>query len=328
MTRRSSILSKWDQTTIGIEDIRPELERRLRQRPPHVAVSSKTGRGDRAARSTRSSGCSTKHTARVPTSELNRFLAELRDAPAAAVEERQASQPSLRLAGDDEAAALPAVRQRPASDHTRLRLLGREPVSRAFRARGRSRHDRLREAFVNVVVVGGGSWGTAFACVLRHRGHDVTLACRDPEQARAIAETGQQPALPHYRRPERDRGDDHRRSAARGDRADRARRSEPRVRRRRCGAARRRAGAEPDERPRPGDRRAALHARDGSAGRGAVRPEHGRGGRRRPAVRDGDRERGPASSPSACRRRSTRSSSASTSTRTSSASSSAPRRRT
>jgi glycerol-3-phosphate dehydrogenase (NAD(P)+) len=46
---------------------------------------------------------------------------------------------------------------------------------------------------VNVVVVGGGSWGSAFACVLRHRGHDVTLACRDPEQARAIAETGRNP---------------------------------------------------------------------------------------------------------------------------------------
>jgi glycerol-3-phosphate dehydrogenase (NAD(P)+) len=46
---------------------------------------------------------------------------------------------------------------------------------------------------VNVVVVGGGSWGTAFACVLRHRGQAVTLACRDPEQARAIAETGRNP---------------------------------------------------------------------------------------------------------------------------------------
>jgi glycerol-3-phosphate dehydrogenase (NAD(P)+) len=46
---------------------------------------------------------------------------------------------------------------------------------------------------VKVVVVGGGSWGTGFACVLRHRGHDVTLACRDPEQARAIAETGRNP---------------------------------------------------------------------------------------------------------------------------------------
>jgi glycerol-3-phosphate dehydrogenase (NAD(P)+) len=46
---------------------------------------------------------------------------------------------------------------------------------------------------VNVVVVGGGSWGTAFSLVLRHRGHEVTLACRAPEQARAIAETGRNP---------------------------------------------------------------------------------------------------------------------------------------
>jgi len=43
---------------------------------------------------------------------------------------------------------------------------------------------------MRVVVVGGGSWGTAFACLLRDRGHDVTLACRDAEQARAIDETG------------------------------------------------------------------------------------------------------------------------------------------
>jgi glycerol-3-phosphate dehydrogenase (NAD(P)+) len=46
---------------------------------------------------------------------------------------------------------------------------------------------------VKVVVVGCGSWGTAFAALLRNRGHDVVLACRDPEQARAIAETGRNP---------------------------------------------------------------------------------------------------------------------------------------
>jgi glycerol-3-phosphate dehydrogenase (NAD(P)+) len=46
---------------------------------------------------------------------------------------------------------------------------------------------------VRIVVVGGGSWGTAFAHVLANRAHDVTLACRDPEQARAIAETGRNP---------------------------------------------------------------------------------------------------------------------------------------
>jgi GTPase len=72
------VLSKWDATTVGIEDVRPELERRLRQRPPHVAVSSKTGRGierllDGIER------LFDKHTARVPTAELNRFLAELRE---------------------------------------------------------------------------------------------------------------------------------------------------------------------------------------------------------------------------------------------------------
>jgi len=46
---------------------------------------------------------------------------------------------------------------------------------------------------VNVAVVGGGSWGTAFARLLFEHGHEVTLACRDPEQAAAIRETGRNP---------------------------------------------------------------------------------------------------------------------------------------
>ena len=46
---------------------------------------------------------------------------------------------------------------------------------------------------MNVVVVGGGSWGSAFAAMLRDRGHEVTLACRDAEQAAAIAATGRNP---------------------------------------------------------------------------------------------------------------------------------------
>jgi len=46
---------------------------------------------------------------------------------------------------------------------------------------------------VRVVVVGGGAWGTAFARLLADRGHGVTLAVRDPEQARAITETGRNP---------------------------------------------------------------------------------------------------------------------------------------
>ena len=46
---------------------------------------------------------------------------------------------------------------------------------------------------MDVVVVGGGSWGSAFAALLRDNGHTVTLACRDAEQAATIAATGRNP---------------------------------------------------------------------------------------------------------------------------------------
>jgi glycerol-3-phosphate dehydrogenase (NAD(P)+) len=40
---------------------------------------------------------------------------------------------------------------------------------------------------VRALVVGGGSWGTAFACVLARRGHEVVLASRDAAAAAALA---------------------------------------------------------------------------------------------------------------------------------------------
>jgi glycerol-3-phosphate dehydrogenase (NAD(P)+) len=46
---------------------------------------------------------------------------------------------------------------------------------------------------MRTVVVGGGSWGTAFARLLADRGHEVTLAARDAEQVRAMRETGRNP---------------------------------------------------------------------------------------------------------------------------------------
>ncbi|HET8606364.1 MAG TPA: NAD(P)H-dependent glycerol-3-phosphate dehydrogenase [Gaiellaceae bacterium] len=46
---------------------------------------------------------------------------------------------------------------------------------------------------MRVVVVGAGSWGTAFARLTADRGHDVVLAGRDAEQVRAIRETGRNP---------------------------------------------------------------------------------------------------------------------------------------
>jgi glycerol-3-phosphate dehydrogenase (NAD(P)+) len=45
------------------------------------------------------------------------------------------------------------------------------------------------------LVVGAGSWGTAFTRVLLDRGHEVVLACHTAEQAQAIAENGWNP---HY----------------------------------------------------------------------------------------------------------------------------------
>jgi glycerol-3-phosphate dehydrogenase (NAD(P)+) len=46
---------------------------------------------------------------------------------------------------------------------------------------------------VRFLVVGAGSWGTAFTRVLLDRGHDVVLACHTAEQARTIAGAGRNP---------------------------------------------------------------------------------------------------------------------------------------
>ena len=43
------------------------------------------------------------------------------------------------------------------------------------------------------LVVGAGSWGTAFTHVLLERGHEVVLACHTRAQCEAIAETGRNP---------------------------------------------------------------------------------------------------------------------------------------
>jgi GTP-binding protein len=73
------VLSKWDITEVRIEEVKPHLESRLRQRPPVIAVSASTGRGlerllDLVEDLFR------RYTARIPTPELNRALQELREA--------------------------------------------------------------------------------------------------------------------------------------------------------------------------------------------------------------------------------------------------------
>jgi GTP-binding protein len=72
------VLSKWDIADVTIEEVRPELQRRLRQRPDFITVSSQTGRGvsrllDKVAE------LYDRYASRIPTAELNRFLGELKE---------------------------------------------------------------------------------------------------------------------------------------------------------------------------------------------------------------------------------------------------------
>ncbi|HKU59085.1 MAG TPA: ribosome biogenesis GTPase Der [Gaiellaceae bacterium] len=73
------VLSKWDVSTVTIEEVRPELQRRLRQRPDFITVSAHTGRG--ISRLLEKVGeLFDRYASRVPTAELNRVLAELKEA--------------------------------------------------------------------------------------------------------------------------------------------------------------------------------------------------------------------------------------------------------
>ena len=102
--------------------------------------------------------------------------------------------------------------------------------------------------------------GTVFASLLRDRGHEVTLACRDPEQVGAIGRRRATRATAR-RRPARIDA----RTVADAPVAD-AELVVVAVPSRAFGevvdgASRARAGAVPDEGARPGDRRAAVDAR-------------------------------------------------------------------
>ena len=73
------VLSKWDVTAVDLQETRGLLNRRLRQRPPAIAVSAHTGRGlgrllDHVEE------LFAKHVARIPTPALNKALGELKQA--------------------------------------------------------------------------------------------------------------------------------------------------------------------------------------------------------------------------------------------------------
>jgi GTP-binding protein len=73
------VLAKWDISQVTIEDVRPELQRRLRQRPDFITVSSVTGRGvsrllDKVAE------LYDRYADRISTADLNRLIGELKEA--------------------------------------------------------------------------------------------------------------------------------------------------------------------------------------------------------------------------------------------------------
>ncbi len=74
-----AVLSKWDIAEVRIEDVRPRLEARLRQRPPVIAVSTVTGRGLERLLDTVEDLYS-RYAGRIATADLNRALRELREA--------------------------------------------------------------------------------------------------------------------------------------------------------------------------------------------------------------------------------------------------------
>jgi GTP-binding protein len=82
------VLSKWDVGTVKVEDVRPRIQQRLRQRPGIVTVSATTGRGV-ARLLDRIEQLFVKHSGRIATPELNRALDDLRAARQAPARDRR-----------------------------------------------------------------------------------------------------------------------------------------------------------------------------------------------------------------------------------------------
>jgi GTP-binding protein len=71
------VLSKWDITSVRIEDVRGHLRRRLRQRPEFIAISAQSGRGiERLLDMVET--LFDRYNTRIPTPALNRAVDDLR----------------------------------------------------------------------------------------------------------------------------------------------------------------------------------------------------------------------------------------------------------
>jgi GTP-binding protein len=72
-------LNKWDENDMDLEFAKARINQKLRQRPRVLTVSAKTGRGVRRLL-LEAIGLADRARTRIPTSELNRFLADIQAA--------------------------------------------------------------------------------------------------------------------------------------------------------------------------------------------------------------------------------------------------------
>ena len=200
------VLSKWDIGETDLQEAKGHLNRILRQRPPAVAVSAATGRG-LSRLLDHIEELFEKHVARVSTPEFNRALGELKEARPGPSGERGRR---LKLMYGTQTGTRPP----------RLRVFVNDPklVTRDYGywvenelrkrlvARRRPRVDRLRQERVDgaqpfdapgrltgmrAVILGGGSWGTAFATVLRETAHERDArVSHGPSRRRRSSPTG------------------------------------------------------------------------------------------------------------------------------------------
>ena len=136
-------LNKWDVTRTDIDDARARVAQKLRLRPEVVTCSATRGRNV-ANLLPKALALADRAAERIPTPELNRFVADVVAKTPAALAPRPPPAPLLLGPGRRAAAALRDPGQRPQADRPRLGLPPREPHARDLRAGGRAAGDRLR----------------------------------------------------------------------------------------------------------------------------------------------------------------------------------------
>ena len=163
------VLSKWDiDARSRIEDVRAAARAAAcasgRRSSPSRA---KTGRGARAAARPRRGALREAHRAASRRRELNRFLGELREARPPPSRNGQTAEPPLRDAGrrrGRRASASSSTTRR--SSRATTATGSRTSCASASSSQGVPVSIDFVTPIVRAVVVGGGSWGTAFAALL------------------------------------------------------------------------------------------------------------------------------------------------------------------